>query len=122
VLVVDDNTDAADTLATLLAVGGHDVRTATSGPAAIALTRGFIPDIAFLDIGMPGMSGYELARQLRHDRALDGTMLVAVTGWGQAEDRRLSKEAGFDGHMTKPVEPADVLSLVAKANVRSRQP
>jgi CheY-like chemotaxis protein len=120
VLVVDDNADAAETLATLLAVDGHDVRTAASGAAALVLTRAFTPDIAFLDIGMPGMSGYELARRLRDDPVTADVRLVAVTGWGQAEDRRLAQEAGFDHHLTKPVAPADVTGLVGALPHRPR--
>jgi PAS domain S-box-containing protein len=114
ILVVDDNADAADTLAALLAVDGHDVRTASSGAAALALAPMFLPHVAFLDIGMPGMNGYELARRLRADPAAGGLLLVAVTGWGQAEDRRRAIEAGFDHHLTKPVDPKDVATLVAR--------
>ncbi len=116
ILVVDDNIDAADTLSALLATEGHDVRTAASGAAALPLARAFVPEIAFLDIGMPDMSGYELARQLRSDPALAKALLVAVTGWGQADDRRQSRDAGFDHHLTKPVAATDVLNLVAQIN------
>jgi CheY-like chemotaxis protein len=115
VLVVDDNTDAAEMLAYLLSVDGHDVRTASSGAAALEVVADFRPHIAFLDIGMPVMSGYELARRLRQDANLHGLTLVAVTGWGQAEDRRRSTEAGFDEHLTKPVDPNRVLAIVAQA-------
>jgi signal transduction histidine kinase len=113
VLIVDDNADAAEMLATLLAVDGHYVQTATSGSAALAVVRDFRPQIAFLDIGMPGMSGYDLARRLRADAQLSGITLVAVTGWGQDEDRRRSAEAGLDHHLTKPVDPRLVQTMVA---------
>ena len=115
VLVVDDNVDAADMLAAVLALDGHEVRTASSGPEALELLQNYRPDVAFLDIGLPGMSGHELAAQLRGDARLRGLVLVAVTGWGQAEDRRRSKEAGFDEHLTKPVETARVLAIVAES-------
>jgi signal transduction histidine kinase/PAS domain-containing protein/ActR/RegA family two-component response regulator len=114
VLVVDDNADAAEMLGALLAVEGHDVRTATSGPAELAMIPNFRPDIAFLDIGMPGMSGYELARRLRDEPQLSGMALVAVTGWGQDEDRRNTREAGFQHHLTKPVDPRVVRTMVAE--------
>ena len=115
VLVVDDNIDAAEMLATLLSLDGHDVRTAPSGPAALEIIKDFHPQVAFLDIGLPGMSGYELARRIRAEPRLAGIMLVAVTGWGQDEDRRQSKEAGLDYHLTKPVDPREVQALVAQS-------
>ena len=114
VLVVDDNTDGAEMLATLLSMDGHDVRTAASGPAALETLEDFHPHIAFLDIGLPGMSGYELARRIRADPRLAGITLIAVTGWGQDEDRRQSKEAGMDDHLTKPVDPRAVQAFVAQ--------
>jgi CheY-like chemotaxis protein/two-component sensor histidine kinase len=115
VLVVDDNTDAAEMLATLLRLDGHDVRTAASGPAALEIIKNFRPHVAFLDIGLPGMSGYELARRMRGEPRLEGVQLVAVTGWGQDDDRRQSKEAGLDHHLTKPVDPREVQALVARS-------
>lgn len=112
VLVVDDNADAATMLATLLMLSGHEVRTTYSAAGALEVLQEFHADIAFLDIGMPGMSGYELARRIRTQPHLAGITLVAVTGWGQDEDRRLSQEAGLDHHLTKPVEATEVLALV----------
>jgi CheY-like chemotaxis protein/two-component sensor histidine kinase len=112
VLVVDDNVDAAEMLAALVALDGHEVRTAANGAAALEILRDFRPDVAFLDIGLPGMSGYELAMTIRRDPRLRGLLLVAVTGWGQAEDRQKSKAAGFDDHLTKPVDPGRVLAVV----------
>jgi CheY-like chemotaxis protein len=111
VLVVDDNEDAIYTLSALLELDGHEVRTATSGPDALEVLREFTPDIALLDIGLPGMSGYELARHLLSQPQLARVMLVALTGWGQDEDRRQSHEAGFHHHFTKPVDLRKLRSL-----------
>jgi len=115
IMVVDDNVDAATMLAALLQLHGHDVRTATSAPEALATGDEFRPEIVFLDIGLPGMSGYELARRLRERQDMQTATLVAVTGWGQEDDRRQSKEAGIDHHLTKPVDSAHVLAVVADA-------
>jgi signal transduction histidine kinase len=104
-LVVDDNVDAAESLAMLLRLGGHDVQVAHDGAAALKLAAASPPDLAFLDIGMPGMDGYELARRVRKHEGLRDVYLVALTGWGQEEDRRRTREAGFDHHLVKPVEP-----------------
>jgi PAS domain S-box-containing protein len=105
ILVVDDNVDAAESLALLLRLQGQVVRVAHDGPSALATAQAFQPEMVFLDIGMPGMDGYEVARQLRQQPGLEHTTLVALTGWGQEEDRRRSREAGFDKHLIKPVEP-----------------
>ena len=113
VLVVDDNVDAADMLAALLAYEGHEVRVESNGVAALTAAAEFRPDVAFLDIGLPGMNGYELARRLRLDPAFGNIVLIAVTGWGQQEDRQRSHEAGFDEHLTKPVDPDRVVAIVA---------
>jgi CheY-like chemotaxis protein len=103
VLVADDNRDAADTLARLLEVQGHEVRVAYDGASAVELAREYRPRVAILDIGMPLVNGYEAARRLR--AALGGAVtLVAATGWGQESDRRLAADAGFDHHLTKPVD------------------
>lgn len=112
VLVVDDNEDAATSLAALLAHEGHEVRVAHAGEEALALAFEFEPEAVLLDIGMPGMSGLEVARQLRR-RMGTGVRLIAVTGWGQAQDRELTREAGFDFHLTKPVGQAEVEPLLA---------
>jgi len=104
VLVVDDNVDAATSLALLLKLDGHDVKLAHDGPAALVAARSFNPQVLLLDIGLPGMSGYEVARELRRDPAFAETTLIALTGYGQAEDRRKSKSAGFDHHLTKPID------------------
>jgi two-component system CheB/CheR fusion protein len=111
ILVVDDNRDAADGLALLLRLAGQDVRAAYDGPSALAQARDFQPALVFLDLGMPAMDGYEVAWRLRQEPGLGGVRLVALTGWGQAEDRQRSKQAGFDHHLVKPVEP-DTLEKV----------
>lgn len=118
ILVVDDNVDAAESLSMLLALHGHEVRTAGDAPGALALVDGFVPDIAFLDIGLPGMSGHELATRLRADPRLGAAVLVALTGWGRDEDVQRSREAGFDHHLTKPVDVDAVLALVAERAAR----
>jgi PAS domain S-box-containing protein len=112
VLVVDDNVDAADTLSTVLEMTGRRTHTVHDGPAVLPAARAFDPDIILLDIGLPGLSGYEVARQLRADPRFSRTVLIAVTGWGSDEDRRRSREAGFDEHMTKPVDLAALEPLL----------
>ena len=112
-LVVDDNRDAADSLALLLRLQGHEVRVAHDGPAALEMVNGYRPALVFLDIGMPGMDGYEVARRLRQQPGLENVRLAALTGWGQQEDRRRTAEAGFDHHLVKPVEPKALEGLLA---------
>ena len=112
-LVVDDNVDAADSIATLLRLGGHEVRVAHGGATALAVVKDYRPEMVFLDIGMPGMDGYEVARRLRAHAGLEGVVLAALTGWGSPEDRRRTTEAGFDHHLVKPVEPAVLETLLA---------
>jgi CheY-like chemotaxis protein len=104
VVVADDNADGADSLAALLRLAGHEVRVAYDGPSALEASRAFRPEIVLLDIGLPGMNGYEVARRIRGLRIPGGTLLVAVTGYGQEEDISRSSEAGFDHHLTKPVD------------------
>jgi CheY-like chemotaxis protein len=112
-LVVDDNQDAADSLAMLLRLQGHEVRVAYSGMAALEMTKAYSPDALFLDIGMPGMDGYEVARRLRQQPGLENVVLAALTGWGQHEDRRRTAEAGFNHHLVKPPEPEAVETVLA---------
>jgi signal transduction histidine kinase/CheY-like chemotaxis protein len=112
ILVVDDNLDAADSLAMLLKMFGHEVRTAASGAAALAAVEADKPEVVFLDLGMPGMSGLEVARRLRQAPGGSSLCLVALTGWGAEEDRRRSREAGFDHHLVKPVAPAELQSYL----------
>jgi CheY-like chemotaxis protein len=110
VLVVDDNVDSADTLGTLVTIWGHEVRLAHDGPSTLVMARSFQPEVILLDIGLPGMSGYDVARALR-EQGLGGRRLVALTGWSQDEDRERAREAGFDEHLAKPVN-ADRLRKV----------
>ena len=114
ILVVDDNRDAADTLALLLETAGHEVKTTYDGSAAIAAAQSYRPRVAFCDIGMPGVNGHEVAARLRADGAHATAALVAVTGWGTDEDRRKSREAGFDFHLTKPVDPRAIESVLER--------
>jgi two-component system CheB/CheR fusion protein len=113
VLVVDDNLDAANSLARLLKrLYGQDVRVAHDGPAALESAAEFRPEIVLLDIGMPGMDGYEVARRLRDEPEHAALKIVALTGWGQEADRLRSKAVGFDHHLVKPVDPDDVCRLL----------
>ena len=102
VLVVDDNRDAAETLAALLNLLGHNAPVANDGHQALRMLASLMPQVVFLDLGMPGMSGYEVAAAIRQERRFDGVRLVALTGWGGAADRERTKAAGFDLHLTKP--------------------
>jgi two-component system CheB/CheR fusion protein len=104
ILVVDDNRDAAQGLRLLLEGDGHEVHLATDGAAGLAAAKQYRPDVALLDIGLPQMSGYELAQRIREDPALEGTLLVAVTGYGQMHDRARASASGFHHHLVKPVE------------------
>ncbi len=113
VLVVDDNADAAEMLAMLLELDGHEVRVAHDADSALTVAGDFTPEIGLFDIGLPDTDGYELARRVRLDQRLLHMYLVAVTGWGQDEDRRRASEAGFDSHLTKPAEPDAVRALLA---------
>jgi len=115
VLLADDNVDAAETMTALLQMYGHSVRTVYSGAEALAAAPAFAPDFMLLDIGMPGMSGYELAQQLRADARNDAAVLVALTGWGSENDRQLAAQAGFDHHLTKPVDHEALASLLRTA-------
>ena len=105
VLVVDDNRDAADSLAMMLDALGHETCTAYDGLEAIEIAGDCRPDVVLLDIGMPKLNGYDACRRIRQAVGGDAIVIVALTGWGQAEDRHRSREAGFDHHLVKPVEP-----------------
>ena len=114
ILVVDDNEDAAALLATILELHGHATLIAHDGPSALAAARAFSPEVAFLDLGLPGMSGHELARELRRLPGLERISLIALTGWGGEEDKRRSAEAGFAHHLTKPVDIASIEATLAR--------
>lgn len=113
VLVVDDNADAATTLSMLLKMLGSEVRVANDGPTALEILKTYHPRVVFLDIGMPGMDGYEVARRIRAMPDGKQLMVVALTGWGQSEDRRQSSESGFDHHLLKPADIAALKKLFA---------
>ena len=104
ILVVDDNRDSADSLAMLLRLVGHDVRTAHDGRQALVVAATYRPDLVLLDIGLPGMDGFAVARHLRSQPELAGVVLVALTGYGSDEDRRQAQAAGFNYHMVKPLD------------------
>ena len=111
VLLIDDNLDAVEALAELLRLSGHDVRTASDGPSALALAAQFDPEFVLCDLGLPGMSGYDVARALRATAA-SRPMMAALTGHGTEEDRRRSASAGFDMHLVKPIDPAVIEGLL----------
>jgi DNA-binding response OmpR family regulator len=113
-LVVDDNVDAADSLAMALRMSGQEVRVAYDGAAALTIAAEIQPEAVLLDIGMPVMDGYVVAKRLRETAGPERLLLIAVTGWGQDEDRRMSKEAGFDHHLVKPVDPGILVPLIAR--------
>jgi CheY-like chemotaxis protein len=104
ILVVDDNRDGAESLAALLQLSGHEVRLAYDGEKALAIAREFVPDVAFIDLGLPLMDGFQVARLMRKERALKTAVLVALTGYGHDEDKRQCMEAGFDHHLVKPAD------------------
>jgi PAS domain S-box-containing protein len=114
VLVVDDNVDAAESLGELLRLEGHEVRVAHDGPSALEAAAVGRPELVVLDLGMPGMDGFEVARRLRRLPGLEGVVVVALTGWGQDDDRRRSREAGFNHHLVKPAGPEAIQQLLAK--------
>jgi CheY-like chemotaxis protein len=114
ILVVDDTRDIADALAMLLETMDADVRVAYDGRSALNIVTTFAPEIVLLDIGMPGMDGYETARRLRQLLNGQAAMLVALTGWGQEADRHNTREAGFDKHLVKPIDVDDLLALLAE--------
>ncbi|WP_437812282.1 ATP-binding protein [Sorangium sp. So ce1078] len=118
VLLVDDNVDAAEGLRRILQLHGHTVSMAHDGPAALETARASKPELVLLDIGLPGMDGYEVVRRLRAEPELRRSYIAAVSGYGQDQDRRRSREAGFDAHLTKPVATAQLLALVAEAAPR----
>ena len=113
VLVVDDNTDTADAVAETAKDWGHTVAVAHDGATALELTPAFRPEIALVDIGLPQMNGYELARRLRRLDGMEAALIVALTGYAREEDRQKAREAGFNYHLTKPIEPARLKRLLA---------
>jgi CheY-like chemotaxis protein len=116
-LIIDDNRDAATTMAMFVEELGGSALTAHDGTNGLAAIEAFHPDIVFMDIGMPGLDGYEVCRRIRQMPSQRSVVLVAVTGWGQAQDKRRALEVGFDAHLTKPVDPDAVAQLLAGAAV-----
>lgn len=114
VLVVDDNQDAANSMSMLIEMLGHDVRTAYDGERALQAADGFHPDLVLLDLGMPVMDGYQACRRLREQPWGAAVKVVAVTGWGREEDRTRTRQAGFDGHLVKPVAPAVIMEMLGE--------
>jgi CheY-like chemotaxis protein len=113
ILIADDNKDAAESLSMLLELAGHEVRIAHLGRTALSLAQAFRPDTALLDIGMPDLSGYEVAQNLRRQPWGTNIHLIALTGWGQENDRRRALESGFDHHMIKPIDPDQLEGVIA---------
>jgi signal transduction histidine kinase len=120
ILLADDNRDALDSLATLLQCDGHEVHTAADGAEALEVAAGCQPDVILLDIGMPKLDGYEVARRIREAPWGQTAVLIALTGWGQDEDRRRSREVGFDSHLVKPLDPDALSTLLSSLPSRSR--
>jgi CheY-like chemotaxis protein len=117
ILVADDNSDALESLATLLELGGHEVFSAANGALALEAAERNLPEVALLDIGMPKLDGYEVARRIRAQPWGRSMTLVALTGWGQESDRRRSGEAGFDSHMVKPLDLDKLMELLGRLPV-----
>ena len=115
ILVADDNSDLAESIAMLLRLEGHEVCIANDGPSALELAEKFEPNAAVLDIGLPGLNGYEVARQLRSRQNGRELLLIAVTGYGQPEDRLRSQAAGFDCHLVKPLDPHILGAEIARS-------
>ena len=114
VLVVDDNLDNAESLSMFVRLLGHEVETAHDGLEAIEVAQRFAPDLVFLDIGLPKLDGYEVAQRLRADATCKTACLVAITGWGRDEDNDRAMQAGFDLHLTKPVDPGVLQALLGE--------
>jgi len=112
IMVIDDNKDAAESMSMLFELWGHEVKCAYDGRTALEAAAQYCPDAVFLDIGLPGMDGYEIAERLREQPQSAQTVLVAITGYGQDEDRRRSREAGIDHHLVKPVAPETLQKLL----------
>jgi len=113
ILIVDDNVDAASSLAMLLKMTGHQTQTANDGVAAVKAAEAFLPDVVLLDIGLPKLNGFDACRQIRQHPWGRAMKIVALTGWGQEGDQREATEAGFDAHMLKPVDYRNLMTVLA---------
>jgi CheY-like chemotaxis protein/anti-sigma regulatory factor (Ser/Thr protein kinase) len=122
IVIVEDNSDSLEILYELLAEAGYECHTASTGPAALKVIADVRPDIAILDVGLPEMDGFEVARRLRRDAQNDDVCLIAMTGYGRASDREMAKSVGFDQHLVKPVEAAVLLELVGKMRAMQARP
>ncbi len=116
VLIIEDNADARESLRAVLELSGHEVHEAEDGPGGVAKALAVRPDLALIDIGLPSLNGYEVARQIRSAPAGRGIVLVALTGYSQPRDRQQAQEAGFDAHLVKPVDFARLSDLIATAS------
>jgi two-component system CheB/CheR fusion protein len=114
ILVIEDNRDAANSLRTLLQLLGHDVQVAHTGPEGVAAAAERRPDVVISDIGLPGFDGFEVARRIRHLPGMEEALLLALSGYGSEEDRRRSREVGFDYHLVKPADPTHLQHLLAE--------
>jgi DNA-binding response OmpR family regulator len=113
ILIVEDNVDAGESLQMLMAMGGYDVRLAQDGESALKIAKEFGPEVVVLDLGLPNMDGYEVVQRLRAHASAVRPVVVALTGYGQPEDRRRTQEAGFDNHLLKPLAPEELMAIVA---------
>ena len=120
ILIVDDNEDAATSLSMLIERRHHLTRVSHDGVEAVRIAAEFRPDIAFLDIGLPRLNGYEVGRSIRSQAWGRAVFLIALTGWGQDEDKRLATESGFDLHLVKPIDPSSLDDLIRSARRRHR--
>jgi CheY-like chemotaxis protein/two-component sensor histidine kinase len=120
ILVVEDNADAREMLCVVLAHEGHDVHEAADGPTGLDAAAACRPDVALIDVGLPGLDGYEVARRIRAGATGETPYLIAITGYGQPEDRRRAREAGFDTHLVKPIDPIRLAEVIATTATRSR--
>ena len=120
VLVVDDNVDLVEMLSMVIEATGHDVRKVYDGRSGISAALEYRPDLILLDVGMPDMNGNEVAKELRRHQEVAGARIVALTGWGQAEDRRRTADAGFDDHLTKPADPEQIQRILEDVALRLR--
>jgi CheY-like chemotaxis protein len=118
VLVVDDNVDAAESIAAVLRLYGHEVRCVFEGRSALEEAERYAPDVVVLDIGLPGMDGYEVAQRLRKRPRFGRTPILAVTGYGSEADRQRAHRAGFDHHLTKPVDPDTLQRFIVQSRAR----
>jgi CheY-like chemotaxis protein len=116
ILVVDDHADTVETMARLLEIHGHEVQVACDGPGAIATALHWRPEFVLLDLGLPGMDGYQVAARLRQESSCRDTVIIAVTGYASPDDRQRSHAAGIDHHLLKPVDPGELRALLARSN------